>query len=125
METREFDRGFVRFRAGVAEEGLSAEASFGEHLGPNALFFHIPAVGNVQESFDLMFKGFDDRFGAVSEEVAPPAGEEVDITVSFRVEDEGALAVRERDGVTRVVWNNVFIEEFNNFLRTSGHSMQP
>ena len=72
-----------------------------------------------------MFKGFDDRFGAMSEEVAPPAGEEVDITVPFRVEDEGAFAVRERDGVTRVVGNDVFIEEFNNFLRTSGHSMQP
>ena len=121
VEADELNRRFVRFGAGVAEERFAAEAAFGEHFRPNALLFLVPAVRDVQKTLDLFFQRFDDRFRTVPEEVATPTREKVEITNALGVPNVRPFAANERDRVTGVVRDDVFVEERNNFLRASGH----
>ena len=120
MEPGELDRGFVRFRAGVAEERLAAEASFGEQLRPAALHFGVPRVGDVDQRGDLLLDGFDDSRRTMAEQIAAPAGKEIEISPPLIVPDVGAFAADERHREPLVVWHDVPLEELGGLWRHAG-----
>ena len=77
MTPGQLDRGFVGFRAGVAEECLPAKAVLGEQLRPAALYIHVPGVGYVNQPGRLILNRFDNRRRAMAQQVTAPAGEQV------------------------------------------------
>ena len=81
----EFDRRLVGLGAGVAEEGLAAKRPLRKQLGPAALRLDVPGVGNMNQRGDLLLHGLDHRLGAVAEEVAAPAGKEIEVDVALGV----------------------------------------
>src|SRR5206468_1232024 len=51
----------------------------------------------------------------VAEQVAAPAGEEVEITITLIVPDVGAFAADQADGIARVVRDHIVFEELAGF----------
>ena len=47
VQAGEFDRGFVRLRARIAEECLPVKAVLGQQLGPSPLYFDVPGIRHV------------------------------------------------------------------------------
>ncbi len=106
----QLDGGLVGLGAAVAEEALRPEGSLGELLRQSALGLHVPGVGHVNEPADLFANGRDNALGAMAQQVAAPAGKEVEITVSLGVPHRGALAANQADGEPSIVGYHVTIE---------------
>ena len=56
------------------------------------LWLRVPAVRHMDQLLHLFRDGFDNLRRAMAEHPASPAGEEVEIAISFRVPDPGAFA---------------------------------
>ena len=117
MQPGELDRRFVRFRARVAEERLAAEAPLGKHLGPAALGFGVPGVGHVDQLGHLLLHRLDDSRRTVAQQIAAPAGEEVEIPPALVVPDVRPLAADERHREPLVVRHDVLFEQLGRFRR--------
>ena len=117
VQPGQLDRRFVRFRARVAEERLAAEAPLGEHLGPAALRFGVPGVGHVDQLGHLLLHRLDDPRRTVAQQVAAPAGKEVEIPPALVVPHVRPLAAHERHREPRVVRHDVLVEQLGRLRR--------
>src|SRR5690606_40170574 len=52
----------------------------------------------------------------IAQNIAAPAGKEIEIAVALRVPNEGAFATHQTDGVAGVVGNHVLVEQFDRLL---------
>ena len=66
-----------------------------KRLGPLPLGFGVPGVGHVDQRGHLLLHGLDDRLGAMAQQVAAPAGKEIEIAVALGVPDVRALAAHQ------------------------------
>jgi len=112
---------FVGFGTRIAEKGHAAETAFGQHRRPLPLLFGKPGVRDVDQLADLFAHGLDDRPRAMPEQIAAPAGEEVEITLPVGVPNAGPFALDQNDRVPRVVLNDVFLKLCDGFL--CGHGV--
>jgi len=72
------DGRLVRLRPAVAEEALAAERPLRERLGERPLGLDVPGVRHVDQLADLVADRLDHPRRAVPQQVAAPAGEEVE-----------------------------------------------
>ena len=114
VEPGELDGRLVRLRAAVAEEALAAPAgALAERLGEFALGFRVPGVGHVDQLADLLPHRLDDARRTVAEQVAAPAGEEVEVAIALVVPDVRAFAAHQADRIARVVGDDVVLIQVN------------
>ena len=106
----QLDGGLVGLGAAVAEEALAAERPLRELLRQAPLGLHVPGIGHVDQPANLFANGRDDAARAMAQQVAAPAGEEIEIAVSLGIPNPGALAADEADGEPSVVGYHVAIE---------------
>ncbi len=85
--------------------------------GERALGFHVPGVGHVDQLADLVADRLDDPGRAVAEQVAAPAGEEVEVAVPLGVPDPRTLAPDQADREPPVVGDHVPLELGDRLLR--------
>ena len=82
----------------------------GERLGEAPLRLDVPGVRDVDQLADLLADRLDHARRAVAEQVAAPAGEEVEVAVPLGVPDLRALAADQADRVAAVVRDHVPLE---------------
>ena len=88
VEPGQLDGRLVRLGAAVAEEALAAPAgALAQRLGQLPLRLGVPGVRHVDQLADLLAHRLDDARRTVAEQVAAPAGEEVEIAVALVVPD--------------------------------------
>ena len=116
VQADQLDGRFIGLGAGVAEEGLPAETPLAQGLGPAALEFGIPGIGDVDQPGDLILDGSDDRGGAVPQQAAAPTGKQVEIAVALGIPNVRPLAADERDREPIVVGDHVLFEQPDNSL---------
>ena len=107
----EFDCCFVRFGSRVAEKSHGIERANGKHLRPFPLRFHHPGVRNMDQFSHLLLHRLDHPWRAVSEQIAAPPGEKVDVTLAFTVPDLRTCTSNQIDRVATIIWYDVLIEE--------------
>ena len=90
-----------------------------QQLGPAALGLGVPGVGHVDQRGDLLLHGLDDRRGTMAQQVAAPAGEEIEIAVALGVPDVRAFAAHQRDRIAAVVGDDVLLEQLDRFRPNS------
>src|SRR5262245_26546828 len=118
IEPGQLDRRFHCLGAAVAEETLAAPTrTLAERLPEPALLFRVPGIRHVDQSADLLADGGDDARRAVADQVAAPAGEEIEIAIVLGVPHAGALAAHERYGIARVITDDVLPEQVDGLLR--------
>ena len=88
-------------------------------LGPAALGFGVPGVGHVDQRGDLLLHGLDDRLGTMAQQVAAPAGKEVEIAIALGVPHVRAFAARQRHAEAPIVGHDVPLEQLDDFARSS------
>ncbi len=110
MESCQLNRRFVRLGARVAEKGLSAKAASRQHFGPSALGIDVPGVRHVDQRSDLLLDRVDDLRRAMPQEVAAPAGEQIQIPGAFAIPDIGPLAAYQVNWIADVVGDHVFLK---------------
>ncbi len=115
VQADQLDRRLVGLRAGVAEEGLPAETPLRKRLGPKPLQLGVPGVGDVDQLAQLLADGLDDRGRAMPQQVAPPAGKQIEVAVPFGVPHPGVFAADQGHGKPPVVGDHVALEEFEDF----------
>ena len=71
--------------------------------------FDVPGVGHVDELGDLLLHRLDDARRTVAEQVAAPAGEEVEVAVALGVPDVRAFAAHQAHRIARVVADDVAV----------------
>ena len=123
VQPDQLDGRLVGLGARVAEERLPAETPLRKGLGPEPLQLGVPGVGDVDQLAQLVADGLDDRRRAMAQQVAAPAGEEVEIAVALAVPHPGVLAADQGDGKASVVGDHVALKELEDFLgihRASG-----
>src|SRR5262249_21251515 len=111
IEAGQLDGRLVGLGAAVTEEAFASEVSaLAQFFGQAALRFHVPGIGHMDELADLFAHRGDDARRAVADEIAAPAGEEIDIAVPFRVPDQRALATYQANWVACVVADHVLLK---------------
>ena len=58
---------------------------------------------------NLLAHGLDDRRGTMAQQIAAPAGKEIEIAVPFGIPDVRAFAARQHDGKAAVIGNHVLL----------------
>src|SRR5262249_46329306 len=96
---------------------LALERPLGERLGERPLGFHVPGVRHVDELPHLVADRLDHARGAMAEEVAAPAREEVEVAVPLGVPDERAFPPDQADRVAAVVRDHITPELGDRLLR--------
>ena len=91
VQADQLDRRLVGLGAGVAEERLPAEAPFRKRLGPKPLQLGVPGVGDVDQLAQLIADGLDHRGRAMTQQVAAPAGKQIEIAIPLVVPHPGIL----------------------------------
>ena len=89
----QFDGTFVRFGAGVGEEGLAEAAEFYQFFGGGGLLGGVVEVGAVDEASRLAGNGFHQWRIGMSEDVDGDAGKEVKVASAVAVIKIGTVAV--------------------------------
>ena len=108
VEAGDLDGRLVGLRPTVAEEALAGPAgALAQRLGELPLRFGVPGVGHMDEPADLFAHRLDDARRAMAQEIAAPAGKEVEIAVPFVVPDVGSFAAHQANRIARVVGNDV------------------
>src|SRR4029434_10972378 len=103
VEPGHLDHRLVRFGAAVAEETLGVKTeTLDERLGERPLGFHVPGVGDVNELCNLFLHGPHDARWAVPKQIAAPAGEEIEVTLSLGVPDVRPFAARQAHGIALI-----------------------
>ena len=115
VQAGQFDGGFVGLGAAVAEEGLPAEAPLREQPGPFPLHVHVPGVRHMNQRGDLLLHRPHHMRRAMSQQVAPPAGKEIQVAVPLAVPNERALAADEIDRIAVVIADDVAFEKLDGF----------
>src|SRR5204863_5461998 len=101
-----------RLGAAITKERHAIEVgALAERLREQGLRLRVPRVWDVDERGDLLLNGLHDARRAVAEDAAAPAGEEVQVAVTFRVPDPRALAADEAHGVSGVVADDVLLRQ--------------
>jgi hypothetical protein len=106
----ELDGGLVGLGPAVAEEALAAERTLRERLGERPLRLDVPGVRHVDQLADLLADRLDDARGAVADQIAAPAGEEVEVAVPLGVPNPRALAPDQADREPPVVGDHIPVE---------------
>ncbi len=120
VEAGELDGGLIGLGAAVAEEALGVQAAArDERLREQALGFHVPGVWYVNQPGHLLLHRADDARRAMAEQVAAPAGEEVEVALALGVPDVGALAANQAHRVAAIIADDVLIEQLDRIL--AGH----
>jgi hypothetical protein len=99
VEARELDRALVRLGAGVGEEDVVHLRERAEALGELLLLRHAEVVGRVDQLGELVLHALGEHGMRVAQPVHGDPGERVQVALAVRVEEVGALAARERDGI--------------------------
>ena len=118
VQTGELERALVGFRSAVTEKGF-AETSSAKHFGEVALRFHEPGVRHVDQFGGLFLDGLCDLRRTMSQNVAAPAWEQIEVALSFGVPAMLSFTSNKADRVPGVVRNDVFVELGNPVL--TGH----
>src|SRR6185295_16825246 len=79
VQPGELDRRFVRFRAGVTEKSFAAEASLRQKLSPSPLGFGVPRIRHMNQLSGLPLNRLNHPRRAMSQQIAAPTGEEIEI----------------------------------------------
>ena len=111
VQAGQLDRRLVGFGARVAEERLAVKTPLGERLGPAALQLGVPSVGHVDQLAQLLADRLDHRRRAMSQQIAAPTVEQVEVAVPLRVPHVRSLAPHQADGKAIVVGNYVTLEQ--------------
>ena len=104
-----------RLGTAVAEKCL-AESAAAQRLGKIALRLGVPGVGDVDQLRDLLFDRFDHSRRTVAQDVAAPAGEQVQVPSPLGIPHTGSLATDQADRVATVVGDHVLLELGNRVL---------
>ena len=116
-EADELDRRLVGLGAGTAEESLAAEAPLGEEPGPFPLGLGVPGIGDRDQPRDLVLHRLHDRRRAVAEEVASPAGEEIEVLAPLGIPDLRSGPALEADREALVVGDDIPVEGVDHRFR--------
>ena len=81
----EFDRCLVRLGTAITEENFALETPLNECLGKSPLGLDVPGVGYVNESCDLIPDRFDHLGRRMSDQIAAPSSEKIEISVSLGI----------------------------------------
>jgi hypothetical protein len=122
MQPCQLDRRLVRFGSRIAEEGLSVETPLAQHLRPTALRFHVPGVGHVDQRRHLLLHRLDHRRRAMPQQIAAPAGEQVQVPIALAVPHVGTFATHQVDRITDVVRNHVTPKQLDGFRKKTNDS---
>ena len=85
VQAGQFDGGFVGFGSRIAEKRLAAKAPLAQQLGPLALGLHVPGIRHMDEFGDLLLNSFYHGRGTVAQQIAAPAGKEIEIAIPLVV----------------------------------------
>ena len=91
-----------------------------KRLGPQPLQLGVPGVGHVDQLAQLLADRLDHRRRAVAQQVASPAGKQIQVAVPLGVPDVGAFAADQGHGKPAVVGNHVLLEELEDFAELMG-----
>ena len=111
VEPHQFQRRLVGFGSRVAKERLAAEAPLRKHLRPAPLRFDVPGVGHVDQPSHLLLHGLHHPRRAMAQQVASPAGEQVQVASALGIPDPGPFAPDQRHRIAHVVGNHVLVEQ--------------
>src|SRR5207237_5668291 len=97
----ELDCRLVRFGAAVAEEALPIDAAaLDQRLCKQPLRLHVPGVRYVDQLGNLVLHGLDDARRAMADQVAAPAGEEIEIALPLGVPDVRPFAADQANRIS-------------------------